>query len=188
MNTITSPNTKFFAKKWMVVYTRSKSEKKVDQLLKMQNIESFCPTTKVRRKWADRIKTVEIPLFNSYIFVRINATEELRVLQTAGVLNFVHFCGRPAEVPVADIDRIRSIVSTYSDIEVVSAKSLKVGDTIVVKEGVLFDCQGEVLEVHEKSVLIVIKQLDCALTAKVKVEYDQLMLANTTQNRQVPVY
>jgi len=57
---------------WMVLYTRSRWEKKVDKLLKEQNIISYCPVVKTSKQWADRSKTVEIPLFNSYLFVRAN--------------------------------------------------------------------------------------------------------------------
>ena len=58
------------AKKWLAVYTRPRWEKKVDQLLKEQGTESYCPLNKVKRKWSDRVKTVEEPLFKSYVFVK----------------------------------------------------------------------------------------------------------------------
>lgn len=162
------------ARHWMVIYTRSKYEKKVDQLLKLQNIRSFCPVVKTRRKWADRYKTVDLPLFNSYVFVYVTPQEQARVLQTVGVVNFVYFCNKPAIVPSSDIERIQSLLNQYTDLETVSVNSLKAGDPVVFKNGILFDHQGEVLEVRGKSVLIVIRQLDCALVAKVKVDMGQV--------------
>ena len=56
--------------KWYAIYTRPRWEKKVDLLLKDQGLESYCPLNKVKRKWSDRIKLVEEPLFKSYVFVR----------------------------------------------------------------------------------------------------------------------
>lgn len=177
---VTSPEKK---SEWTVVYTRSNYEKKVDQLLKLQNIESFCPTIKTKRKWADRLKMVEMPLFNSYVFVRANEREQLQVLQTPGVSHFVLYGGKPAVVPSSDIERVRLLINHYTDVESVSMKSLNIGDEIKVKDGILFDCQGEIVGIHGKSVLIVLKQLDCVLMAKVKLDYDQILLTSSLNKK-----
>ncbi|WP_442590907.1 UpxY family transcription antiterminator [Pedobacter sp. AW31-3R] len=182
MNKIYLSHSDSHEKKWLVVYTKSKCEKKVDQLFRLQGIESYCPVVKMKRKWADRYKTVELPLFNSYVFVCINPAERLKVLQTAGVINFIHYCGKPAMIPGADIDKIRLYMNQYTDIESVSLKSLKPGDVVTINDGILFDIPAEVLEVHGKSVLVVMKQLDCALVAKVKVKSDQILLAKTMRD------
>ncbi|MGX5687513.1 UpxY family transcription antiterminator [Arcticibacter tournemirensis] len=180
MSKITLPEKK---SEWMVVYTRSNYEKKVDQLLKLQNIESFCPTIKTKRKWADRLKIVEVPLFNSYVFVRANAHEQLKVLQTPGVSHFIFYGGKPAVVPVDDIERVRLLVNNHTDVESVSMRALNIGDKIKVKDGILFDCHGEIVGIQGKSVLIVLKQLDCALIAKVKLDYDQILLTSSINNK-----
>ncbi|UKT62248.1 UpxY family transcription antiterminator [Pedobacter mucosus] len=159
---------------WMVVYTRSNYEKKAHQLLQMQGLQSFCPIIKVKSKWADRIKTIEVPLFKSYLFVYVNPYEHLQVLQTTGVISYVNYCGKPAIVPQADIERVRDIMNQHDDIESVSARYLKPGDTVVINEGALNNKQGEIVKIEGKSVLIVIKQLDCALIAKIKVNYGNI--------------
>jgi hypothetical protein len=43
-------------KNWFVIYTRARWEKKVDQLLKQQGINSYCPMRTVENQWADRKK------------------------------------------------------------------------------------------------------------------------------------
>ncbi|PWG78891.1 UpxY family transcription antiterminator [Pararcticibacter amylolyticus] len=165
---------------WLVIYTRSKYEKKVDQLLKQQNIESYCPSVRTRRKWADRMKEVELPLFNSYVFVKINNQEQSKVLQTTGVINFINFSNKPAVVPSTDIEKIQKYVSQYSDIESVSLRNLNIGDQVTFNDGIFFDQHGEVLEVQGKRVLIVIKQLDCALMAKIKTDPSSITMRNST--------
>ncbi len=159
---------------WMVVYTKSNYEKKAHQLLEMQGLHSFCPIIKVRRKWADRMKTIEVPLFKSYLFVHVNPYEHLQVLQTTGVINYVNYCGKPAIVRETDIERIRDILNQYEEIESVSARYLKSGDMVVIKDGALNNKQGEIVKIEGKSVLIVIKELDCALIATVKVDYGNI--------------
>jgi transcription antitermination factor NusG len=161
---------------WLVVYTKSKFEKKADHLLRLQGIESFCPVIKTRRKWADRMKTVELPLFTSYIFVYVSYQEHLRVLQTAGIITFVNYCGKPAVVPESDVERIRTLIQIHPDIEAVSINTLTQGTPVTINDGILFELNGEVLEVHGKHVLVMIKQLDCALIATVKVEKKHVLL------------
>lgn len=164
-------------KTWMVIYTRSKWEKKVDRLLKEKGIESFCPLVKTNRKWADRNMLVEIPLFTSYLFVHIAASEQSLVRETMGVINFIYYNGKPATVDKCDIERIRSIIGKYKDIETISIRELSTGDRIKITQGALADLEGEVIEVKGKSVLISIRQLDCVLIAKVAVNQN-IIFAN----------
>lgn len=166
------------SRQWMVAYTRSRYEKKVDQLLRLQNIESYCPIVKSRRKWADRYKMVEMPLFPSYVFINVKESETLKVLQTMGVINFVHYNGRPATIRDTEIESIREISNQYTDIEPVSINAINIGDTVSVKNGILFDLHGEVVEIQGKSVLMVMKQLDCALVAKIKLSNNQVILTS----------
>ena len=63
------------SQKWYAVYTKPRWEKKVNSLLLQKGIEVYCPLNKVRRKWSDRIKTIEEPLFKSYVFVKIKDEE-----------------------------------------------------------------------------------------------------------------
>jgi transcription antitermination factor NusG len=57
-------------KHWYAIYTNPRWEKKVDKLLTEAGIESYCPLNTVMRKWSDRMKKVEEPLFKSYVFVQ----------------------------------------------------------------------------------------------------------------------
>lgn len=148
--------------KWLVVYTRSRWEKKVDKLLQRQNIKSFCPVIKTRKRWADRIKTVEVPLFSSYLFIDADLKEQLLTKQTTGVVNFVH-CGKPAFISHEEIQQIKKLTAGHHAIEVVDLPRLKAGDQVRMEDGLFLDWQGEVLKVNGKSVVMMIKELNCAL-------------------------
>ncbi|MGV3705075.1 MAG: UpxY family transcription antiterminator [Arcticibacter sp.] len=162
-------------KAWMVIYTRSKWEKKVDRLLKEKGVESFCPLVRTNRKWADRNMLVDLPLFTSYLFVHISPFEQSLVRETMGVINFIYYSGKPAVVDNSDIDRIRMIVGKYKDVETISIRDLSSGDRIKITQGALANLEGEVIEVKGKSVLISIRQLDCVLIAKVAVNQNILI-------------
>lgn len=163
-------------KNWYVVYTRSRWEKKADQLLREQDIHSFCPLVKTRRKWADRNKTVELPLFSSYLFVHADLREQIAVRQTAGIVNFVYHCGKPATIDDTEIERIREIVQHYPDVETLNLPDFQVGDKVKMKNGNLVDWRGEVVEIHGKSVVMIIEPMNCALIAKVKVPQSALII------------
>ena len=98
------------APKWFAVYTSSRHEKRVDQHLSMREIEHYLPLYRTQRKWSDGSRvTLDLPLFNGYIFVRINRTQRVRVLEVPGVLAVVGgMGGEPASLPEADIDALRS--------------------------------------------------------------------------------
>lgn len=154
-------------KNWMILYTRSRWEKKVDQLLKKQMIHSFCPLVKTNRQWVDRNKIIEIPLFQSYLFVHINAHEQARVMQTSGVINFISHCGKPATIKENEIERIRTIVNEYTDVETVSLKNINIGDTVKVTNGLFLNQEGEIAKIQGRSVVMVLDNINCALTVKI---------------------
>lgn len=150
-------------KQWLVVYTRPRWEKKVDRLLQMQGIESYCPVKKVTNQWADRKKQVSLPLFNSYVFVRINEREAYKVKQTLGVMNFVYYMAKPAVIKDQVIDKIKEYTRNCPDVEVVNLQDINTGDRIRVKKGLFFDQEGTVIRVQGKNVILVFDHLNCAL-------------------------
>ena len=104
-------------KAWMVIYTRSRSEMKVDNLLTSKNIECYCPTRKVEKQWSDRKKIIEEVIFRSYVFVRITEAEIQTVLGTDRVMNFIYYNKKPAVIRDEEIDTIKKYLNE-KDVEV----------------------------------------------------------------------
>ncbi len=154
---------------WYVIYTRARWEKKVDMMLKQQGITSLCPLKIVKNQWADRVKTVELPLFSSYVFVYINLKEELAVRKTYGVINFIYYLGRPAVIRDTEIENIKNILISNPDAEVVSLKDLSVGDRVAIKKGLLARQEGSIIKVSGKTVLMVFDHLECALVTRMPI-------------------
>jgi transcription antitermination factor NusG len=86
-------------------------EKKVLRALTGMKVESYLPLYLVKRKWSDRIKLLERPLFPNYVFVRPDQKLTYEVLGIRGVVRYVSFDGRPALVPDQEIVQMRSIVA-----------------------------------------------------------------------------
>lgn len=153
--------------KWYALYTKPRWEKKVNQLLADKGIESYCPLNKVRRKWSDRMKTVEEPLFKSYVFVRISDEERTPVRMTDGVINFVYWDNKPAIIKDKEILTIRKFLNDYENVQAEKV-DVKLDSEVRVTAGPLMDKEGKVLEVKHKVVKILIESLGYVLTAYVE--------------------
>ena len=96
--------------KWFIVQTRPRWEKKVADCLEQKGIQIFCPVKKVRRKWSDRIKTIEEPVFKACVFVKITTEQRTAVRLTDGVVNIIYSNGKPAVVKEKEIDTLRKLI------------------------------------------------------------------------------
>lgn len=154
-------------RKWYAIYTKPRWEKKVHALLGEKGIECYCPLNKVHRKWSDRIKIVEEPLFKSYVFVRVNEEEKTPVRMVSGVVNFVYWQGKPAVIKDKEIITIRKFLDEYNDVEVRQFE-IAPHDTVVVNQGVLMGKKGIVKRVLHKKVEVLIESIGFVLTAYIE--------------------
>jgi len=151
---------------WYAVYTRPKWEKKVAELLTKKNIINYCPVRKVNKQWADRKKVIDEPLFTSYVFVCISASEYFAALETQGILNFVHWLGKPAIIKDEEINTIRHFLTTYK--QVTAIQDVRSHDKIRVLNGALMFLEGEVVEVKNKTVKVLLPSIGYHLVAEVE--------------------
>lgn len=150
--------------KWYAIYTRPRWEKKVNGLLVEKGIQSYCPLNKVRRKWSDRIKTIEEPLFKSYVFVKIEDADRTSVRMTSGVVNFVYWDGKPAIIREREIQTIRRFMNEYEHVNVVPIQLIP-DDRVRIQYGPMMDQEGRVLEVKNKTAKVCIDSLGYMLIA-----------------------
>jgi len=131
-------------KEWLVLYTKSRNEKLVASRLADLGIEAYCPLKRTKRKWSDRWKWVDEPLFSSYCFVRISPEERMKVFEAPGVVRYLFWLGQPAVVRDKEIDLIKSWLSDF-DHEGISIDALEVGEKVNIASGPLTDRSGEVV-------------------------------------------
>lgn len=168
------------SQKWLAVYTRPRWEKKVNLLLQEKGIESYCPLNKVRRKWSDRIKIVEEPLFKSYVFVKVNQENRAAVRLTSGAINFVYWQGKPAVIKEREIIAIKKFLNEYENVEARPVE-LKVNQRVKITMGTLMDEEGKVLDVRHKMVKVAIDSLGYILVAYI--DRTKLTSTQTRQNQ-----
>ena len=96
---------------WYGVRVRSRSEPMAAAMLDGQGYAPFLPTYKVCRKWTDRTRQIDTPLFPGYVFCRFDPQRILPILMTPGVLGIVGFGKVPAPIEEREIDAIRAVVA-----------------------------------------------------------------------------
>jgi len=102
---------------WYTIYTFPRFEKKVCSELNDRKIEAYLPLQKVFRKWSDRMKMVEIPLFPSYVFVKTTDAYQLKSTSIKGICKFVSFDGKAAKVSDNDISTIKRLENEQLEVE-----------------------------------------------------------------------
>jgi len=156
----------------MALYTKPRWEKKVDRILLQKGLNSWCPVQKTERQWSDRKKIVEVPLFTSYVFVNITPEERLNVLQTDGVLNFVHYLGKPAVIRDEEIALIKSYLQEDEAIVTVqSAQSFRENDKVVISQGVFMDNSGTIIRSSNKKVYVRLESLGQIMVVEFPVSF-----------------
>lgn len=125
-------------RKWFVFYTKSRQEKKVDELLQRRGYESFLPLQSQLRQWSDRKKKVLVPLFNSYIFVNAFEHEVNTIVQTPGVAWSIRHNGKPAVLHANELATIKRFIETGWLLETQAVdEQFELGDSVKVIDGPL---------------------------------------------------
>jgi transcription antitermination factor NusG len=151
-------------KKWYVVYTRPRWEKKIASFLVQKGIEHYCPLNRVMKQWSDRKKIVLEPLFKGYIFVKLQESVKWDIKNVDGIINFVYWLGKPAHVKDEEIITIRKFLQEFEGVEV-REKQLGINSKVLVKQGVLMNYKGIVMQMKGNKATVNIDSMGLELSA-----------------------
>jgi transcriptional antiterminator RfaH len=139
---------------WHVLYTYANFERKVQEVLQSKKIEVYLPLVKTEKKWSDRKKVLEKPLFPNYLFIRPeNGKFNYSSLTVKGAVRFVKTDGRPCLVRDNEIVLIQKLISITGDIT--QENSYKKGDQVQVLDGPFEGLCGTVRELSGMNKLYV---------------------------------
>ena len=139
---------------WFVLYTAARAEKKVEARLREMSVETYLPIHRIRRKWSDRMKVVDLPLFNSYVFVRCPEHQLRKLLLVYGVTRIVYYLQRPAVVRDEEIEAVKEFLRIAEGKEVIYE-----GDSVEIVGGALREKKGKVLKVDKNRVTLFLEEL-----------------------------
>lgn len=97
---------------WFAVQVRARYESLAASSLAHQGYERFLPTYRCRRRWSDRVKELELPLFPGYIFCRFDPQDRLPILKTPGFVSIVGIAKQPVPIAESELAAVRTLVSS----------------------------------------------------------------------------
>jgi transcription antitermination factor NusG len=114
-------------------------------LLENAGYECFLPVSRSTRRWSDRTKLIEVPLFPGYLFCRMNPHSRLTVLMTPGVIQIVGVGRTPIPVEEEEIDAIQRV--QRSGLSAMPWPYMQVGNVAQILEGPLRGLNGIVVKI-----------------------------------------
>ncbi|MGN7823234.1 UpxY family transcription antiterminator [Chitinophaga varians] len=140
---------------WYLIYTKPRQERKVVGSLAGLGIDHFLPTIKTVSQRSDRKKTIENPMFPSYVFVHPNTVNELFAGQDLdGAVSYVKFGKRKAILAPEVIDNVKIIAANAKNIEI-SYDHFSPGEKLIIQKGALAGLQCEMISYKNKNLALV---------------------------------
>ena len=159
---------------WYLLYTNPRAEKKTEIELRFLGYEVYLPLHKTLRQWSDRKKMVEVPLFNSYLFVYTELERHYYpILNVPGIVKFVNFEKKPALVDPREIELIRLMLGNIEGLENVTASEpIEPGEEVEIIAGPLIGTKGKMIEHKGKNkILIELNSIQQSLAVTISVEF-----------------
>ena len=159
---------------WYAILTKTGREKNATLLLENSSFECYLPVGKSSRRWSDRTKEIEVPLFPGYLFCRMNPNDRLPVLITPGVVQIVGAGKTPIAIQEHEIAAIKRVAS--SGLSTMPWPYLQLGQTARIEEGPLQGLSGIVVRIKSGLKLVLSVQL---LQRSIAVEIDRSWIRAT---------
>jgi transcription termination/antitermination protein NusG len=155
---------------WYAVQTRARNEKVISERFQEQGLTTFLPLVTEIRRWSDRKKKVELPLFSCYVFVKLvvsNNEERMRVYRTNGVFGIVSMRGEAIPIPEEQINALRAVVA--QDVPWSAHPFLKIGQRVRIRGGSLEGVEGVLLSRNgDRTLIISVDAIQRSLAVRVE--------------------
>lgn len=166
--------------RWFAVRTRFKSEKVALKQLLSYQINAYLPIKTLTRRYSKKIRHVEMPLINSFVFVKITKAQYIKVLETEYVAGFLKFGQNLLSIPEEQIDLIKRLLG--ENIEVTANEEhFQKGDMVEVIAGPLLGLRGYLLNIQGKE-RVMVELTNSGFTLQIDVDYHLLRRIDQTNN------
>lgn len=119
---------------WNVIYTRSRYEKKILKILESKGLDVYLPLISKKRKWSDRTKIIEVPLFPGYLFIKPTFQNYYDIINIDGVVRFLKYEEKIATITLQQMQLIRILVQHHQMVAI-DTFSPQPGDKVIIKSG-----------------------------------------------------
>jgi transcription antitermination factor NusG len=160
------------ANEWYAVQVKARQETQVSQILRCKGYETLVPLYKIKKRWSDRNKIVELPLFPGYMFCRFDPQIPGKIISTPGVMSVVGFGRGPVPVREDEVASLKILMESGADCEPHSF--FYAGQAVEVVSGPLTGVKGDVVSSGRKMRILISVQL---IQGSVVVEVDESCVA-----------
>jgi transcription antitermination factor NusG len=150
---------------WFALSVVPRKEKAVAKALRAKGFQDFLPLYVVRRKWSDRVKEVELPLFPGYVFCRFDPLRRLSVLKVAAVLSILGSRHEPEVIPEAEIAALQTVCQ--SGLHAVPYPWMPVGSKVQIEAGPLSGIEGTFVEAKQARLILSISLLQRSVALEI---------------------
>lgn len=138
---------KEIARHWFALYTKPRQEFKAVSQISSLSIEVYLPTMLKEKKWSDRKKKIEVPVFPGYLFIFADEYERIHSMQQTSIVRTICFNGKPSTIPDCQIENLKKILAEKPEVFV--SDKIEVGTKVMITEGPFKNVTGIVTE-HKK--------------------------------------
>jgi transcription termination/antitermination protein NusG len=157
---------------WFALRVKPNYEKPVAAMLRGKGFEEFLPLQRTRRRWSDRVKVMDLPLFPGYLFCRLNLEDRMPLLTTPGFLYIVGIGRNPEPVEESEILAIQSVLR--SGLPVTPWPSLMIGQKVQLRHGPLRGLEGVLTKIaNQHRIFVSVTLLKRSISVEVAPEWVQ---------------
>lgn len=139
--------------KWFAVHVKSRSEQAIASIAENKGYPQFLPVYKTRRRWSDRVRQVELPLFPGYLFCRLTGESWLPLLTTPGVLGLVGIGKTPMPIDDTEVSAIQATIESGLFAE--PCPFMSFGQRVHIDEGPLAGLEGYYVQNRKQHRIVV---------------------------------
>jgi transcription antitermination factor NusG len=160
---------------WFALQIRHSHDLIVPTLLTAKGYEILAPVYRSRRRWSDRFKEIDAPLFPGYVFCRFDPASHstVPVVTTPGVLKILGFGGKPEPLDDREIESVR-LAAQYG-LSPRPSQYLPTGSKIRIVRGPLFGVEG-ILKCSKNKELLVISVSMLQRSISVEIERSSIIV------------
>ena len=150
---------------WYVLYTKPRSEKKVEEQLLSLGINAYCPTRPEIKIWSDRKKRIHKPVLPSMVLVNINDNDINRVFESPLVVRYMFWMGKRAIVRQSEIDILKKYLDGSYNLISSNSSNVNVGDDFKLPS--FNNEKGIVSRISNNNVWIYLKSIGYSVKLKI---------------------
>lgn len=160
-----SPTRIIAMKKWVVIYTKPRAEKKFAQYCEQRSIPYELPLYKKTRKYGRKKVTTRIPCFPGYVFVNIEDGERFDMLDCSYVCRYIKVVDQETFY-----EQLRSILVALENTVVIPHPEIVEGVKVRVKRGPMQGAEG-IVEKRQGETKIILtlsfigQSVECSINA-----------------------